>query len=276
VRNVVAVGATPWALTDCLNFGSPENPECMADLEACVEGLGDAARALGGRESPGEPLPFVSGNVSLYNESHAGRAIPPTPIVACFGVATDVARTRGMSLKQAGDLLLRVGPWSEALGGSLYAEVTGQQELLDSILPELDLEEEARRMRFLLDAFDAGLIRSCRDTNGGGTLLALLEMSFGRRGEPRLGMELRFAELTAARLFAEAPGYVCSVAADALRPFETLGARHGVVWERLGSVLPDPVLRLESDGESHEMSLEPLAHRWCHGLHDVILEEVAR
>ena len=91
VRNVAAVGAVPVALTDCLNFGNPENPGVFGDFEETVRGIGDAARAL---RAPGaeEPVPIVSGNVSFYNESHSGSAVPPSPIVACYGVLEDYSR----------------------------------------------------------------------------------------------------------------------------------------------------------------------------------------
>ncbi|MCA9750587.1 MAG: phosphoribosylformylglycinamidine synthase subunit PurL, partial [Gemmatimonadetes bacterium] len=87
VRNVVCVGARPRALTDCLNFGNPEKPEVYRDFVDAVRGLSDAARGIGTLElDEPEALPFVSGNVSLYNESSTGRAVPPSPIVCCLGV----------------------------------------------------------------------------------------------------------------------------------------------------------------------------------------------
>ena len=276
VRNVVAVGATPWALTDCLNFGSPENPECMHDLEATVRGLADAAGALGVR---GFPLPFVSGNVSLYNESRAGRAIPPTPIVACVGVATEVGRCRGMALKEAGDVLFRLGAESAALGGSLYAAATAQRDLSASAPPPLDLEAERRRAEAVLGAYAAGAIRACRDIGAGGMLLALLEMSFGRRGQPRLGVRLALREEATpavAHLFGESPGYVCAVPPGEVTRFEALCASHAAPCRRLGAVIDRAVLELQVDGKNLQLELEPLAQIWLHGLQDVLLEEVVR
>ncbi len=278
VRNVVAVGATPWALTDCLNFGSPENPECMRDVEECVHGLADAASAIGLRGHPDRPLPFVSGNVSLYNESRAGKAIPPTPIVACLGVALDVGNCRGMSLKQPGDCIYRVGPWSAALGGSLYAEATRQPQLLDAARPVLDLDDERRAAHAVLAAYDAGLMQSCRDVSVGGTLVAALEMCFGRRGVTTLGLscELAGGDRPAAALwFAEASGYVCAVRADDAPRFESLCAAHEVQRTRLGTVLPVPRLDLRCGDVTLELPLADLASVWRDALRPFVLAQVA-
>jgi phosphoribosylformylglycinamidine (FGAM) synthase-like enzyme len=100
-RKVACVGGRPWALTDCLNFGSPEDPEVMGDLEATLEGLSLAAEALGGLAAPGLALPFVSGNVSLYNQTGA-HAIPPSPIVMCAGVVKEPAASPGLALGAPG------------------------------------------------------------------------------------------------------------------------------------------------------------------------------
>ncbi len=273
VRNVVAVGATPWALTDCLNFGSPENPECRRDLEECVHGLAAAAQALGVRDQTG-PLPFVSGNVSLYNESRAGRAIPPTPIVACFGVARDVGQCRGMLLKESGHVLLRLGSLPTELGASLYARATGQEVLLRSARPALDLAAERRRNAALLDAFAAGWVQACHDTGDGGILLALVEMSFGRRGQPRLGIHCQVRGDSWAWAFAEAPGFVCAVRPEAVADFEALCAAQDVELHRLGEVLPAPVLELDQGRTTLRLPLADLAAVWLQPLKDILLEEV--
>jgi len=278
VRNVVAVGATPWALTDCLNFGSPENPECMRDLEECIHGLADAAAAIGLRGNPDQPLPFVSGNVSLYNESKAGKAIPPTPIVACLGVALDVGNCRGMSLKQAGDCLYRVGPWSAALGGSLYAEATHQRQLLDSTRPVLDLDEERRAAHAVLAAYDAGWIQSCRDVSVGGSLVAAIEMCFGRRGLGALGVSLRLTpgdRPALASWFAEASGYVCAVRPEDAARFESLCAVHEVETTRIGTVLSAPRLEIESGKVALHLALADLARVWRNALGPFVFAEVA-
>jgi phosphoribosylformylglycinamidine synthase len=142
-RNVVATGAWPWALTDCLNYGRPTDPRVMGQLEAGIGGLAEAARAVGTLPvraagetlgawlarctEPRPALPFVSGNVSLYNEDHDGRAVPASPIVACAGFLPDVSRTATPGLKGAGSVLLLIGAEARGrLGGSLFAERRGR------------------------------------------------------------------------------------------------------------------------------------------------------
>ena len=277
VRNIVAVGATPWALTDCLNFGSPENPECMHDLEESVRGLADAARRLGIHGHPDVALPFVSGNVSLYNESRSGSAIPPTPIVACFGVAPDVAALRGMALRQAGNVLMHVGVLDAALGQSLYAQATGQTDLFEhDVLPPLDLDRERQQAATILDAFAARALQSCHDVGDGGVLLGVVEMSFGRLGTPTLGAHLRLPEGAGlAHACSETPGYLCEVRPDDVERFESLCAERDVAVRRLGRVLPEPELRIEWKSRQARVALAALAEAWRTALDGVLYEEVS-
>src|SRR5207237_354103 len=143
-RNVASVGAYPWCLTDCLNFGRPQDPRVMGALEASLAGLAEAAIALGTLPElePGfelsawcarvrgelPPLPFVSGNVSLYNEDDRGNAIPASPIVACLGRLPEIARVSTPGLKERGDALVLVGPARGLLGGSAFAARRGLRD----------------------------------------------------------------------------------------------------------------------------------------------------
>jgi len=274
VRNVVCTGATPWALTDCLNYGSPETPHGMQDIEDGVDGLAAAANELGLRGFPGEPLPYVSGNVSLYNESRAGRAIPPSPVVACVGVHCDIGRARGVRLKAAGDLLYWVGDEPRGLGCSVWALVTGRSAVFDhDALPELDVAAERVRMHAVLEAFDAGLVQACHDAGDGGLLTAAVEMAFARRGAAELGVRFDAGgepAARAARCFAEAPGFLCEVRPGDAAAFEALCARHGTVTQVVGAVLPTADLELTAAGAVLDrLGLADLAAVWRAGLQPV-------
>jgi phosphoribosylformylglycinamidine synthase len=275
VRNVTAVGATPWALTDCLNFGSPETPAGMQDLEDAVVGLAAAARAIGLRGHDGAPLPFVSGNVSLYNESRAGRAIPPSPIVACLGVLCDFATARGVRLKTAGDILFHIADPAPGLGASVWARVTGRDDLFAAdAVPALDLERERARMHAVLDAFDAGIVHACHDVDGGGVLAALVEMAFARNGDATLGLRVEFEDAEPWRLFGEAPGYVLSVRPADADALARICATHGVATRRAGTVLATPDLELAiGSARCDRIALADLARGWRHGLRRVFDEE---
>ncbi len=186
-RNVAVTGARPWALTDCLNFGHPEDPAVMADLEASIEGLARAASALGALAAPGHALPFVSGNVSLYNQV-GDRAIPPSPIVMCAGVLRDVSTALGQALRAPGQALVLVGEPRRAIEGSL-----AERELLGrrgGAPPALDLGLEARLHEFAVAVAEARLATAAHDVSDGGLATAVVEMLLASAPERALGVDL--------------------------------------------------------------------------------------
>ena len=136
-RNICAVGATPLAITNCLNFANPQRPEIMGQIVGCLEGMGDACRAL--------DYPIVSGNVSLYNESKAtggGSAILPTPAIGGVGLMLDHTKMATIAFKAAGDVIWLIGPQGSHLGQSLYLrEIHGREE---GPPPPVDLAAERR------------------------------------------------------------------------------------------------------------------------------------
>ncbi len=165
-RNVVCTGGEPLALTDCLNFGSPEKPENFYQLDRAVTGMAAACRALG--------IPVVSGNVSLYNESN-GVAIPPTPTVGAVGLLADADRALTMAWG-TGEAILLLGPLAATLGGSEYLATI--HDTVAGAPPALDLDYEARVQRFLLHLHNNGAFwYAAHDTSEGGLAVALAEMA---------------------------------------------------------------------------------------------------
>ena len=236
-RNVACVGATPLALTDCLNFGNPERPEIAYQLAQAVRGIGDAARALG--------TPVVSGNASLYNET-SGVPVAPTPIVGMLGVIEDIERLVRMSFQATGDLVFLLGaevsqPVS-TLGGSEYLAVLHHREAGPVAV---DLEAEAALIGVLTSAAQQGLLRSAHDCSDGGLAVALAECAIAGG----LGLDASTVELGPrwdAALFGEAGA--CAVVsarpneADALKG---LARENDVPLALLGRVFADR-LRLGS------------------------------
>ena len=165
-RNLTAVGATPRAITDNLNFGNPEKPEVMGQFVGCVRGIGEACRAL--------DFPVVSGNVSLYNES-AGRGILPTPSIGGVGVIDDVAASVGMGLPREGEAILLIGETRGWLGQSLYLrEICGREE---GAPPPVDLDAERANGGFVRALIAQGRVSACHDVSDGGLAVALAEMA---------------------------------------------------------------------------------------------------
>jgi phosphoribosylformylglycinamidine synthase II len=165
-RNLNAVGALPRAVTDNLNFGNPEKPEIMGQLVGCLNGIGEACRAL--------DFPIVSGNVSLYNES-SGRAIPPTPSIGGVGVIDDVSRCATIAFRRPGEDILLVGTTRGWLGQSLYLrEICGREE---GAPPPVDLSEEKRNGDFVRRLIGTGEVCTVHDISDGGLAVALSEMA---------------------------------------------------------------------------------------------------
>lgn len=256
MRNCVSVGATPLALSDCLNFGNPEVPETMGAFVQAVEGLRDAATYLHpGREAP---TPFVTGNVSFYNESESSQ-IKPSPIVACAGVVR-LSRVVTPGLKKAQNLLFLTGPRKEEMGGSIYATLFNKEGGLP--LPIFLFAEENLRMEVVLRAQEEGWVESCHDISSGGLLTALVEMALLSPEGLGFCLELDYLPdvLLHAQLFSESPGFVLEVAREDEPRVRELFAKHGVDLTTIGFVQPRPVLQVKR--ETHtllEMTLEAAA-----------------
>ena len=223
-RNLVCAGATPLAITDCLNLGNPERPEGAWQLQRTVAGIAAACEALG--------TPVVSGNVSLYNAT-SGVDIWPTAMIGAVGHLADVARHIPVASGRVGDLVLLAGSAHVGLGASAYGAMVGLRGGPVSI----DLALESRLQRFVLAAHERGLVRAAHDRAEGGLGVALAELCL-RDG---IGMKVTLPAVRGidkrVALFGEAPsGIVLVVApqhADAVR---ALAGEHDVPVWTLGQV----------------------------------------
>jgi len=236
VRNVAAVGARPIGLTDCLNYGDPGDPLAFGQLEAGIDGLAEAARALELGKT-GEPLPFVSGNVSLYNESARGISIAPSAIVACIGRVDDVARLVTMQLSAPGNTLFLLGRRAPQLGGSVLA---ANERFDGGPLPPIDYAEAVASIRVVVDAIDAGIVRAAHDISDGGLLACVAEMCLGGDATGGIGARLLSPSRWASRvplagaLFGEAGGFVIEVERSRLLEYHELCKRHAAWTALLG------------------------------------------
>jgi phosphoribosylformylglycinamidine synthase len=165
-RNLTAVGATPLALTDNLNFGNPEKPEIMGQFAGCVRGIAEACREL--------DFPVVSGNVSLYNETN-GRAILPTPTIGGVGLLDDFTRQATLAFKAAGETILLIGATAGWLGQSLYLrDICGREE---GAPPPVDLAAEKCNGDFVRDLIARRIATAVHDVSDGGLAVAVAEMA---------------------------------------------------------------------------------------------------
>ncbi|MGP6188733.1 MAG: phosphoribosylformylglycinamidine synthase subunit PurL [Vulcanimicrobiaceae bacterium] len=265
VRNVVAVGARPAGLTDCLNFGNPQDPRQMGEFVSAVDGIARAARAL--------EVPFVSGNVSLYNQSAGGNSIPASPIIAALGTLADVSRSATLAFKRAGATLFLVGTVQNAAGGSVAAEVLGVD---DQPLPRIDYGALGRELTALLAAHERGLVAAAHDVSDGGLLTALAEMAFATLEGTPLGARLLpvsawAPEHVGAReaYFGEAGAFI--VEATDASAFAALVAEFGVALVAIGETSDVPAIVTAEEPGGH--ALHALYETWSAPLRD-FYEEV--
>ncbi|MFZ2033198.1 MAG: phosphoribosylformylglycinamidine synthase subunit PurL [Candidatus Dormiibacterota bacterium] len=230
-RNVVATGARPAAVTNCLNFANPEHADVWWDLHDAIDGISDACRAL--------DIPVVSGNVSLYNDT-GGTGIDPTVVIGMVGVIDDVARRCTAGFRDEGDLVGLVGPVASELDGSEYQRLANGVNA--GIPPSLDIDLERRVNAFVLEAIEAGLLHSAHDCSEGGLAVAVAESCL--LGD--IGAWVGIDELdggeglikgAAGILFGESQSrFVISFAREALVRLHELAGRHSVPFRGLGSV----------------------------------------
>ncbi|GAA4543257.1 phosphoribosylformylglycinamidine synthase subunit PurL [Pseudonocardia xishanensis] len=220
-RNVATSGAVPLAVTNCLNFGSPEDPHVMWQFSQAVRGLADGCAQLG--------IPVTGGNVSFYNQT-GSQAILPTPVVGVLGVIEDVAARIPAGFRRAGDAIVLLGDTGDELGGSEWAHVVHGH--LGGRPPAVDLEAERRLAQLL--AAQAGVLTGTHDLSDGGLAQALVEAALigGRGARVTLPGADPFVDL-----FSESPGRVLvTVAADAADELLAAAAEAGVPARALGTV----------------------------------------
>ncbi|HXK28142.1 MAG TPA: phosphoribosylformylglycinamidine synthase subunit PurL [Candidatus Binatia bacterium] len=225
-RNLACVGARPLGLTDCLNFGSPENPEVMWQFAQVIRGMRDACIAL--------KVPVVSGNVSFYNETD-GAPIYPTPTVGMVGLLRKVERVVTPWFNSAGDIVVLLGRTREELGGSEYLkQIHG---IVKGTPPWIDLKLEQAVQNCCLEAIDQGILRSAHDVSDGGLAVTLAECCFGGPDKP-MGVRIESHEMIRgdALLFSESQSrIVVSVKENDVTELEEIAARHNAPAQVIGT-----------------------------------------
>ena len=227
-RNLIAVGANPLAITDCLNFGNPQKPEVMGQIVGAIEGMAEACRVL--------DYPVVSGNVSLYNDTN-GKSIQPTPAVGGVGLISDADYRIGSAFNEIGDSILLIGETVGHLGSSLYLrEILGSEE---GAPPPVDLATEKKHGEAVRDLIaDGRLVSACHDVSDGGLLVAIAEMCLPRQ----VGAQIRFGSDVPNHAYAfgeDQARYVIAVPARAKDEVLVRLNLQNIPFTDLGTTIPD-------------------------------------
>ncbi len=267
-RNVVCVGARPLAVTNCLNFASPERPEVMWSFSEVVDGMAEACRVFN--------TPVVSGNVSFYNETE-GRGILPTPVIGMIGLVEDVRRVVQPGFKHDGDVIALLGTTADDLALSEYAATiegrTTAEMIAAGVVPRLNLQTELAVQNVCLEAAEVGLLASAHDCSDGGLAVALAECCFSSLNRSSAGAEIEIpngladeteASLSAAAvLFGESPSrIVISFPASSRAAIEEIARREQCPLAVIGQVGSDR-LRITLDGtEAIAIAVSELENAW--------------
>lgn len=232
-RNLVCSGAEPLAVTDNLNFGSPEKPEVFWQIEKSADGISEACRVLG--------TPVIGGNVSLYNET-SGTAVYPTPVIGMVGLVTDLDHITTQPFKNSGDLIYLVGETKPEFGGSELQKLLNNGRIYGKA-PEINIELEKERQDQVLAAIRAGVVQSAHDLAEGGLAVALAECLFDN-GE--LGADIHLNGNPVTALFSESQSrFLLSVKKEDQQQFESL-----VAAELIGEVNQTGSLNITVEGEN--------------------------
>jgi phosphoribosylformylglycinamidine synthase subunit PurL len=242
-RNLACVGARPIGLTDCLNFGSPENPAVMWQFARVIQGMRDACIAL--------KVPVVSGNVSFYNETD-GVPIYPTPTIGMVGLLPKVDRVVTPWFKAAGDIVVLLGRTREELGGSEYLKFIHNS--VKGTPPWIDLKLEQAIQNCCIEAIDRDILRSAHDISDGGLAVALAECCIGGP-DKALGVRTEIREMIRgdALLFSESQSRILvSMQEKDLSQLQEIASGHGVPLQVIGTVggsrfSIQPILQLPVD-----------------------------
>ncbi|WP_137665345.1 phosphoribosylformylglycinamidine synthase subunit PurL [Enterococcus hulanensis] len=243
-RNIVASGGQPLAITDCLNYGSPEKPEGFWELWTSADGISEACRTLN--------TPVISGNVSMYNETN-GKAIYPTPMIGMVGLIEDLNHITTQEFKQADDLIYVIGETNADFNGTEIQKM--QKGLIEGKLMDFDLAVEKENQELVLSAIKAGLVASAHDCAEGGLAVAIAEAAFNNQ----LGVDVE-AAMPVENLFAETQSrFVLSIHSEDQAAFEALVGEKAV---KIGKTTNTGELKVTADGGEIKVATQKAEELW--------------
>lgn len=264
MRNVACVGASPAAMTDCLNYNNPEDPQMLWELEQGVQGIADACRGIELKDYPGHATPIISGNVSLYN------SVDATAIIGCAGVIKDFNKAITPQLKAAGNVLVMLGERRNELGASEFYHLLGH---LGKNVPTVDFNVAQNEIYAVIDGIDQGLVLAAHDISEGGLLTAVAEMTMPhqRYGGGKLGVQLDLSDCGDLKFyqkaFGETGGFVLELEAEKLDSFIKICDTYKVEVIQIGDVTAEAHFEVADKGKKVIKSpLSTLQDAWLNSL----------
>jgi phosphoribosylformylglycinamidine synthase subunit PurL len=257
VAKVASVGAHPIAITDCLCFGNPEKPTQMGELVEGIRGIADACREIRLKDYPDSPIPVVSGNVSLYNETKEG-CIPPSPMITCVGKIEKATNAITPGFKQERSLLYWIGDDTPQLGGSVYHAVLGVDA---GKIPTVGFAAFGQLVAVVCDLIAARQVLACRAIGPGGLVTTLAMMSFQGTAECRVWIDspVRRDFL----LFSETPGFVIEVDRSQSGKVEALLQSRHVPFKQIGQTVAKGAFEIQGIRIS---DMDRVRQHWYSGL----------
>ena len=255
-RNIIASGGRPLAITDCLNYGSPDKPDVFWELWTSADGIAKACHVL--------DTPVISGNVSLYNETN-GQAIYPTPMIGMVGLIEDIAHITTQEFKTAGDLIYIIGETKADFNGSELQKM--QLGKIEGKLMDFSLEIEKFNQQLVLKAIKKGYVASAHDCSEGGIAIALAEAAF----KCNLGIDVSW-ELPVALLFSETQSrFILSVKKENQVAFEQLMQEN---FQKIGEVTDTGILTIQSQNQQIKVETIQAKKVWEDAIPCLMKQEV--
>ena len=259
VRNIAAIGATPVALTDCLCFGNPENPEQMWEFVEAVRGISDALKPLRLKDASENSIPIIAGNVSFYNESKNG-AIPASPIISCLGKINDFSKSIGMGFKNTDSVLIMIGDRKNELGGSVYYSLFDE---IGANIPKPNMTELQNQINVIYGLINKNLILACHDISEGGIAVAISEMSFANGVGGSINIENNSNNDVV--LFSESGGFVIEIEKNNRDTICSIMDDGGVAWSDIGRTNDSGILHMNN---VIDLTINKAKFSWENGLRD--------
>jgi len=259
IQNVVSVGATPQALTDCLCFGNPEKPEQMWQFVQSINGIKYACENLKLVEFPNHSIPIISGNVSLYNESKNG-PIPSSPIISCIGKINKIENVLSKHFKKQNSIILLIGKRKNELGGSVFYSLFNE---IGKNLPKPNLNQVQAQILAISECISKKLLLSCHDISDGGIAVSIAEMMFNNEVgcEINLNNELDFSK----QLFSETGGYIIEIEKQSYEDVLGILNQNNIYYEKIGETNNSKSININN---KLKIKIQELFESWKFGLRD--------